>query len=82
MEWRNEVNGDQDGRVDRRETDNEAQASRGFRQPLLSRPRFGTASEENLTEDVRSTRPMPPPRIVRWASEAERHKNTSPNQPY
>ncbi|CAM4390116.1 sodium/hydrogen exchanger 2 [Caretta caretta] len=82
MEWRNEVNGDQDGRVDRRETDNEAQASGGFRQPLLSRPRFGTVSEENLTEDVRSTRPMPPPRIVRWASEAERHKNTSPNQPY
>ncbi|XP_038243947.1 sodium/hydrogen exchanger 2 [Dermochelys coriacea] len=82
MEWRNEVNGDQDGRVDRRETDNEARASRGFRQPLLSRPRFGTVSEENLNEDVRSTRPMPPPRIVRWSSEAERHKNKSPNQPY
>ncbi|TFK04481.1 Sodium/hydrogen exchanger 2 [Platysternon megacephalum] len=82
MEWRNEVNGDHDGRVDRRVMDNEAQASRGFRQPLLSRPRFGTVSEENLTEDVRSTRPKPPPRIVRWASEAERHKNTSQNQPY
>ncbi|XP_008165173.2 sodium/hydrogen exchanger 2 [Chrysemys picta bellii] len=82
MEWRNEVNGDHDGRVDRREMDNEAQASRGFRQPLLSRPRFGTVSEENLTEDVKSTRPKPPPRIVRWASEAERHKNKSQNQPY
>ncbi|XP_032646175.1 sodium/hydrogen exchanger 2 [Chelonoidis abingdonii] len=82
MEWRNEVNGDHAGRVDSREMDNEAQASRGFRQPLLSRPRFGTVSEENLTEDVRSTRPKPPPRIVRWASEAERHKNKSQNQPY
>ncbi|XP_039365591.1 sodium/hydrogen exchanger 2 [Mauremys reevesii] len=82
MEWRNEVNGDHDGRVDHREMYNEAQASRGFRQPLLSRPRFGTVSEENLTEDVRSARPKPPPRIVRWASEAERHKNKSQNQPY
>ncbi|XP_030425770.1 sodium/hydrogen exchanger 2 isoform X1 [Gopherus evgoodei] len=82
MEWRNEVNGDHEGRVDRREMDNEAQASRGFRQPLLSRPRFGTVSEENVTEDVRSIRPKPPPRIVRWASEAERHKNKSQNQPY
>ncbi|XP_067419648.1 sodium/hydrogen exchanger 2 [Emydura macquarii macquarii] len=81
MEWRNEV-GDHDGRADRREAADQPQASIGFRQPLLSRPRFGTLSEENLTEDVRSTRPMPPPRLVRWASETERHTNKSQNNPY
>lgn len=82
MELRNEVNGDHEGRGDHREAAYETHASRGYRQPLLSRPRFGTLSEENVTEDVRSARPTPPPRLVRWASDAERHNNKSENQTY
>uniref|UniRef100_A0A8C8SEE2 Sodium/hydrogen exchanger n=1 Tax=Pelusios castaneus TaxID=367368 RepID=A0A8C8SEE2_9SAUR len=81
MEWRNEVE-DHNGRGDRRETADQALSSIGYRQPLLPRPRFGTLSEENLTEDVRSTRPMPPPRLVRQASEAERCTNKSQINPY
>ncbi|XP_074847491.1 sodium/hydrogen exchanger 2 isoform X2 [Carettochelys insculpta] len=65
MDWRNEVNGDREARVDHREAANESQTLRGFRQPLLSRPRFGTLSEENLTEHVSSAKPVPPPRILR-----------------
>uniref|UniRef100_A0A7M4F731 Sodium/hydrogen exchanger n=1 Tax=Crocodylus porosus TaxID=8502 RepID=A0A7M4F731_CROPO len=69
MEWRNEVDRDCDGKGDHREAANQALTSSGFRQPLLSRPRFGTLSEEDLTKDDGSMRPMPPPRLGRQASE-------------
>ncbi|EOB05831.1 Sodium/hydrogen exchanger 2, partial [Anas platyrhynchos] len=58
------------------------QPSIGFRQPLLTRPRFGTLSREDLTADHGSARPIPPPRLVRQASQGERQRNKPENQPY
>uniref|UniRef100_A0A8D0L4R9 Sodium/hydrogen exchanger n=1 Tax=Sphenodon punctatus TaxID=8508 RepID=A0A8D0L4R9_SPHPU len=81
MEWRNEVEGDHNGRVDLREQARHDRTASGFRQPLLPRPRFGTLNEEDLPEDDRLIRPVPPPRLTRRASEAERPRNTFENQP-
>ncbi|KAJ7398441.1 Sodium/hydrogen exchanger 2 [Pitangus sulphuratus] len=82
VEWKNEVDGSQDGRGEQQEPSTLPQPSVGFRQPLLTRPRFGTLSREDLTADHGSARPMPPPRLVRQASQGERQRNKPENQPY
>ncbi|XP_001514675.2 sodium/hydrogen exchanger 2 [Ornithorhynchus anatinus] len=73
MEWRNEVAGDAG-----RGQPSDAPSPRGpavrtpgpdgLRQPLLTKTRFGTVQEEGLAE---GTRPVPPPRLARQASEME-----------
>jgi len=82
VEWKNEVDGSQDSRGEQQEPSVLPQPSIGFRQPLLTRPRFGTLSREDLTADHGSARPMPPPRLVRQASQGERPRNKPENQPY
>ncbi|GAB0178929.1 sodium/hydrogen exchanger 2 [Grus japonensis] len=82
VEWKNEVDGSQDGRGEQQEPSALPQPSIGFRQPLLTRPRFGTLSREDLTADHGSARPMPPPRLVRQASQGERQRNKPENQTY
>uniref|UniRef100_A0A8D0B454 Sodium/hydrogen exchanger n=1 Tax=Salvator merianae TaxID=96440 RepID=A0A8D0B454_SALMN len=76
IEWKNET-----GR-DNRQTSSPPQATRGFRQPLLPKPVFGTVNEEDSNEDDRSATPMPPPRLVRQASKAEQSRDKSENKPY
>lgn len=82
VEWKNEVDGSQDGRGEQQEPSTLPQPSIGFRQPLLTRPRFGTLSREDLTADHGSARPTPPPRLVRQASQGERQRNKPENQLY
>ncbi|XP_010149292.1 PREDICTED: sodium/hydrogen exchanger 2-like, partial [Eurypyga helias] len=82
VEWKNEVDGSQDRRGEQQEPSTLPQPSTGFRQPLLTRPRFGTLSREDLTADHGSARPMPPPRLVRQASQGERQRTKPENQPY
>lgn len=82
VEWKNEVDGSQDGQGEQQDPSTLPQPSIGFRQPLLTRPRFGTLSREDLTADHGSARPMPPPRLVRQASQGERQRNKPENQPY
>ncbi|KAJ7319721.1 hypothetical protein JRQ81_019232 [Phrynocephalus forsythii] len=76
VEWKNEVErGD-------REPVSHPLGTRGFRQPLLPRPAFGTLNEEEPAEDDRSTKPLPPPRLARQASKAEKPRDKSDNEPY
>ncbi|RMC06637.1 hypothetical protein DUI87_16075 [Hirundo rustica rustica] len=82
VEWKNEVDGSQDGRGEQQDPSTLPQPSIGFRQPLLTRPRFGTLSREDLTADHGSARPMPPPRLVRQASQGDRQRNKPENQLY
>ncbi|OWK58220.1 Sodium/hydrogen exchanger 2 [Lonchura striata] len=82
VEWKNEVDGSQDGRGEQQDPSTLTQPSIGFRQPLLTRPRFGTLSREDLTADHGSARPMPPPRLVREASQGDRQRNKPENQLY
>ncbi|XP_054831044.1 sodium/hydrogen exchanger 2 [Eublepharis macularius] len=71
MEWKNEMD------TDNQESVSHLQGTRGFRQPLLSRPTFGTLREEDAAEDNRSIKPIPPPRLVRQASDAESPRDKS-----
>ncbi|NP_001272864.1 sodium/hydrogen exchanger 2 precursor [Gallus gallus] len=82
MEWKNEVDGSQNGQGEQQEPGSLPQPSIGFRQPLLTRPRFGTLSREDLTADHGLARPVPPPRLVRQASQGERQRSKPENQPY
>ncbi|XP_051500138.1 sodium/hydrogen exchanger 2 isoform X2 [Apus apus] len=82
VEWKNEVDGSQDRRGEQQEPSTLPQPSIGFRQPLLTRPRFGTLSREDLTADHGPARPMPPPRLVRQVSQGERQRSKPENQPY
>ncbi|KAM6093588.1 sodium/hydrogen exchanger 2 [Chlamydotis macqueenii] len=82
VEWKNEVDGSQEGRGEQQEPSTLPQPSIGFRQPLLTRPRFGTLSREDLTAEHGSARPVPPPRLVRQASQGERQRTKPENQPY
>ncbi|XP_074391922.1 sodium/hydrogen exchanger 2 [Zonotrichia albicollis] len=82
VEWKNEVDGSQVGRGEQQDPSTLPQPSIGFRQPLLTRPRFGTLSREDLTADHGSARPMPPPRLVRQASQGDRPRNKPENQLY
>uniref|UniRef100_A0ACB8FJ27 Sodium/hydrogen exchanger 2 n=1 Tax=Sphaerodactylus townsendi TaxID=933632 RepID=A0ACB8FJ27_9SAUR len=68
MEWRNEMEADNQEPI-------HPQGTRGFRQPLLARPTFGTLCEEDATEDNEPPKPIPPPRLARTASEAERPRD-------
>ncbi|XP_020639638.3 sodium/hydrogen exchanger 2 [Pogona vitticeps] len=76
IEWKNETDGED------REPVSRPLGIRGFRQPLLPRPAFGTLSEEEPAEDDRSTKPLPPPRLARQASKAEKPRDKSDNEPY
>ncbi|XP_015266426.1 PREDICTED: sodium/hydrogen exchanger 2 isoform X1 [Gekko japonicus] len=70
MEWKNETDTDN-------QESSHLQQTRGFRQPLLPRPTFGTLREEDASEDDRSFRPLPPPRLARKTSEAESPRDRS-----
>ncbi|XP_072477832.1 sodium/hydrogen exchanger 2 isoform X2 [Notamacropus eugenii] len=83
MEWRNEVHGDASrGQPSITSASPssavQAQTPGVLRQPLLSKARFGTVREEGLTE---GKKPLPPPRLVRRASEPgnQRHRYGSDN---
>lgn len=73
IEWKNETGRDNAGT-----TSYPQGTTRGFRQPLLPRPAFGTVNEES-TEDDRSVKPLPPPRLARQASKAERPRDKPEN---
>ncbi|XP_070799411.1 sodium/hydrogen exchanger 2-like isoform X1 [Pituophis catenifer annectens] len=73
IEWKNETGRDNGGTASYPQG-----TTRGFRQPLLPRPAFGTVNEES-TEDDRSVKPLPPPRLARQASKAERPRDKSEN---
>ncbi|XP_025029216.1 sodium/hydrogen exchanger 2 [Python bivittatus] len=75
IEWKNEMDRDNGGKV------NYPAGTRGFRQPLLPRPAFGTVNEEESAEDDRSVKPQPPPRLARQASKAERPRDKYENKP-
>ncbi|XP_053164016.1 sodium/hydrogen exchanger 2 [Hemicordylus capensis] len=75
MEWRNEVD------RENREPASHSPGARGFRQPLLPRPTFGTLNEEDLTEDDKSAKPVPPPRVARKAPDTGRPRDNSDNKP-
>uniref|UniRef100_A0A7N4PRF4 Sodium/hydrogen exchanger n=1 Tax=Sarcophilus harrisii TaxID=9305 RepID=A0A7N4PRF4_SARHA len=77
MEWRNEVHGDASRvlpsiTIVPSGSAAQAQTPGVLRQPLLSKAKFGTVREEGLTE---GKRPVPPPRLVRRASEPGNQKN-------
>ncbi|KAH0624588.1 hypothetical protein JD844_032229 [Phrynosoma platyrhinos] len=76
FEWKNEME------KDNRDPGIHPLGTRGFRQPLLPRPTFGTVSEEESTEEDRSAKPVPPPRLARQPSKAERPRDKSENEPY
>ncbi|XP_042312022.1 sodium/hydrogen exchanger 2-like [Sceloporus undulatus] len=76
FEWKNEMERDD------RDPGSHPLGTRGFRQPLLPRPTFGTVSEEEATEEDRSAKPVPPPRLARQSSKAERPRDKSENEPY
>ncbi|XP_026522737.1 sodium/hydrogen exchanger 2-like [Notechis scutatus] len=73
IEWKNETGRDNGGTASYPQG-----TSRCFRQPLLPRPAFGIVNEES-TEDDRSVKPLPPPRLARQASKAERPRDKSEN---
>lgn len=76
MEWRNEMD------RENRDSPSHLQGARGFRQPLLPRPTFGTLNEEESAEDNQSAKPVPPPRLARQASNVERARIKFENKPY
>lgn len=76
IEWKN------DGDQEPKEPAIHPPRVRGFRQPLLARPMFGMLNEEELAEEDRSTKPVPPPRLGRQASEAARPRDKPENKPY
>nr|XP_060625714.1 sodium/hydrogen exchanger 2 [Anolis sagrei ordinatus] len=67
---------------DNREPVSHPLGTRAFRQPLLPRPTFGTVNEEESAEEDKSAKPVPPPRLARQASKAERPRDKSENEPY